>query len=177
MTMSRNRFETVFSGLTAAAKKVYHAVPRQDAWSIGYIIAELQRQGVGTNHKIVAGCLDTLVRNKLVFEPTRGTFRAEPIRENLKDDIPTDDKEIPMTAPALKIAAAPSAVAAQPVSPLDRLGRLAHRVALLSDELNKISDEIGDAAIEIQSQMESNDANTEKLRQLGALLKSLNIAA
>lgn len=59
------------------------------------------------------------------------------------------------------------------VTPIDRLEKLSQRCALLAKTVKDLASDIGDAAVEIQQQMDAKDENLSKLRQLQALMRSL----
>lgn len=168
--MSQARFDIVSSGVTSVAKKVYAAVPIAQSWSAQQIVAELTRVGVSQDFRVVSGCLNSLIGAGLVRETGKGLFCREPIRPSTKKltIVPTEEPLMKPTAAAVK----PSAVPA-PASALDRLAQLSVRLVGLSQALREIGDELSDAAIDIETQQEHNDADLGKLKQLHALLKSL----
>lgn len=173
--MSPKRFNSTYNGLTAAAKKVYGAVPIAEHWTIQQVLAELQRRGTSHEHRVVQGCLAVLLDNGLIRQPARGVFCREAVRvvddaaEVTESHHVQPEKPMQQTVTSFKLAPAPAPTAA----PIDRLGLLAARVAGLADTLKALASEIGDTLVEVQAQVEDNTADTEKLRQLQTLLKSL----
>jgi len=172
--LSTTRFNAIHAGLTSVAQKVYEAVPIAEAWSQSQIYAELSRKQISANHRVMVGCLDNLVSQGLIAEPSRGMFRRVAIRPAKVAPTPAPapdtppQQEEPMK-PAL--APAPAPVAAPTISPIDRLGLLASRVAAISAELATLATDISNATVEAQMQMEANAEDTQKLRQLQAILK------
>lgn len=185
MSMSLARFNQLHSGLSSAAQKVYEVVPIAESWTSKRINVELQRCQINMNPQIVAGCLDTLLRTGLVVEPVRGEFRREKVREAAAkpDPMPapiieqhqeeTEVKNItPTVTPKAHPKPAPNA--------LDSLGELAQRAAqmaiIIADlqvQVKKLADQIGDSAVELQTQIEAKDEQLKGLKQLQAVLKSL----
>lgn len=169
MSMSHSRFDAIFSGQSSIAKKVYEAVPIAESWNAKKIQSELTRQGITQDPRTIAGCLDTLRKSGLINELLRGEFR----REVIKDPVVKVTSDVPKE-PA-PVAAKPIIVtlAVEQISPMDILGALAARAAHLSSMAYDLSSDIGDAAIDIQQRIENNDSDTQKLKQLQSILKSI----
>ena len=173
MSMSQSRFDAIFSGQTSIAKKVYEAVPIAESWNARKIMTELSRLGISQDQRTVTGCLENLRKSGLVNEFLKGEFRREPIKEVVLKAEAGKAKEVSViTLPKPTIA--PSAVAhPADLSPMDILGALAARAANLASMANDLSSDISDAAVEIQQHIENNDADTQKLKQLQSILKSI----
>lgn len=67
----------------------------------------------------------------------------------------------------------PVEVTAPTHNPVDKLVELSARIGQLAHLIKELASEISDATIEVQGQIESNDADSQKLKQLQSLLKSL----
>lgn len=175
--MSQARFNAIYSGQTAIAKKVYDAVPIADTWSIPQIIGELERTGFRHEYRSVAGCLATLLNAGLVQDTGKGRFCREPIRE--KTPTPKEESMKPAPVPPVAVSIAPvslASLAAQSApskSPIDRLGELAARVTAMAISLKDLAAEISDAAIDAEAQFEQNETAMAKVKQLQSILKSL----
>lgn len=173
--MSQARFRQRYAGMTSVARKVYGAVPIAQSWTPQQIAAELVRLNVSLEFRVIEGCLRGLTDAGLVAETGKGQFRREPVRE--PKPLPTPQEEPTMSPkPAAKPAASPdpaAAPAAKKSPALDRLADLAERAAKLAAQVQMLSVDIGDAAIEVQMQVDANEAGAAKLRQLQALLKSI----
>jgi hypothetical protein len=163
--MSQARFQAMYSGMSTIARKVYDAVPIAAHWNPGQVVGELSRTGSNIEYRTVAGCLSSLIDAGLVQEPVKGYFCREPVREKLPP---------PKKDPMKPTAPAPAVTPAAPTSPLDRLGALSVRVAGMAQSLKELASDIGDAAIDIEAQIETSQADMHKLKQLQAILKSLN---
>lgn len=110
------------------------------------------------DYRVVMGCVNTMIDSGLVKEVSKGLFRREEIRE--KSDtkefkVIKQTKETPMVKQTT-----------QEVSPIELLGAFASKLRELANEAENI-------AIAVAGQAEKNDAETAKMRQLQALLKSL----
>jgi hypothetical protein len=172
--ISQRRFDRMFSGQTDTAKKVYNIVPIQEAWGAAKIASELKRQGVNLNFPVVMGCLDTLIRAGLVKEPLKGDFQREAIKpEPVKEQ--NKEPEMNRSNANATATAAPSVVTKVQKDPLDILGGLAQRAALLSNTLKELASDISNAAVEIQEQLEANDEQVKKVKQLQTLMKELGM--
>lgn len=176
--MSLVRFNAVHSGQTAIAKKVYEAVPIAERWNIGQIVGELERIGFRIEYRTVAGCLASLIESGLVEEPSKGKFCREPIREKTaappkEETMKSTATPIPPVAISLApITLAPVSAAAPQKSPIDRLGDLAARVAVMAASLKDLASDISDAALDAEAQFEENAASMAKVKQLHSLLRS-----
>lgn len=171
--LSQKRFNAVYNSLNGAAKKVYAAVPIAERWSVPQVLGELQRRGMSHEYRVVQACLALLVDHGLAKEPVRGQFIREPVRlatDLSERDVPLEEP-MQQTVTTLKPDLCTKADPKQ--SPIDHLGMLAARVAGLGDVLKDLSREINDTVLELQEQLEGTAADTEKLRQLQTLLKSL----
>lgn len=175
MSMSQSRFNRIISGMNTAPRKVYDVIPIVDCWDFKQIVAEIRRGGGNSDMHLVAGCVAALVRAGLVNEVGNGKFRREEIKAVISKPILLKDKQMPPATPA-KSASATKAAAAQvktQLSPMDVLGALAARAANIATLVKDLSSDISDAAVEIQSGLESNEDDMLKFKQLQSLLKSI----
>lgn len=178
--MNQGRLKSIVCNLSSASTKVFDVVPLQEAWCIAQIIAELSRKGQNTDHKLVAGCLDGLVKFKLVNEPVRGYFiRAHISKITPEPEISTlEVKDLKMSVVKVKpIAVATVAEAANPVeeekTPLDLLAGFGPRIGVIIGNLQRLAQDIDGAALLVAEQLEVSEGKNEKLKQLQQLLKSL----
>jgi hypothetical protein len=167
--MNQSKFESVFRGMTMQAKKVYECVPISESWTPAQIMGELHRRNVSMSDKhVVMGCLNSMIDSGIVNEVSRGEFKREAIRPKCDVKVFVSQVIEPIQEPEVKKpnpAPAPVPTPA-PGNPLDLLGEFAQRLRALADDAERI-------AMAIASQAEKNDAETAKMRQLQALLKSL----
>ena len=164
--MNESKFDSIYRGLTVQAKKVYGCIPIADSWTPSQIMSELHRRNVSmSDMHVVMGCVNSLIDSGVVNEVSRGLFRREAIRPKMefKEQViqpieTTEEVEVKQPAPVTPTPA--------PVGPLDLLGEFANRLRTLADDAERI-------AMTIAGQAEKNDAETAKVRQFQALLKSL----
>jgi len=172
MSISRSRFDRLMSGMNSTAVKVYEAVPIAGQWSLNQVTAEMRRAGINVDPRAVFGCLGALVRAGLVVESEAGRFQREAVKAPLTKPIKSKDE--PMTTNSSQQAK--KSVNANVMSKLDTmdiLGVLATRAANISSMVKELSSDISDAAIEIQSRIETSEADLVKFKQLQALLKGI----
>ena len=167
--LKESKFKAIHNGLSAIAKKVYEAVPIKDSWEKHKIILELQRlhPSVRDQHTIL-GCLDTLVRSGLVNQLENGTFRREHV-ETAASLRAALDKEIGLPEKMKKTEVQED----QAVSPIEKITRLQQMAAKIIEDVKAMSDAIETVAIEVEMQFSERDAESQKLKQLQALLKGL----
>lgn len=157
--MNETRMRQAMEGVTSIAQRVLEAVPIQEPWSKAQIVAELKRTGSSASVEVVHGCLNNLRGKGLISEPESGKFiRVQARKKQPAAEQPQDVKET-MTAPAPE--------------PKVETDTALDRLAKLSGELIKRAAEIEEIALDVAQQIERVQADSEKLRQLQALLKGL----
>lgn len=149
-------------------RKVLHAVPIQETWSMAQITSEMGRTGTPPDKKTMSWSLQTLREHKLIREPQTGLWIRVASRPKLAT-VPTEEEEREeMPAPK------PVQVAANtPMSAIDKLGNVSSTLRKMSAQLAALAEDIDEAAIEMESKAQSSSAEHEKLKQLAAVLKSL----
>jgi hypothetical protein len=160
MGMTATRIRILENQQTGVAKKVYGAVPINEAWPSKSIVTELTRQGQVRDFSIVEGCLNTLKEVGLIRETAPGYFqRVKPK--------PTVEKEAePMTTKPLN-----QPTKSEPTEPVDRLAAIGTELRDLSKTFLELADE---ATLAFEEKASGNDEELAKLRQLKGLLKSLS---
>ena len=163
MGMTATRIRILENQQTGVAKKVYGAVPINEAWPSKSIVTELTRQGQVRDFSIVEGCLDTLKEVGLIRETAPGYFqRVKPK--------PTVEKEAePMTTKPLN-----QPTKSEPTEPVDRLAAIGTKLRGLSKMFLELADDIDEATLAFEEKASGNDEELAKLRQLKGLLKSLS---
>lgn len=163
MGMTTTRIRILENQQTGVAKKVYGAVPINEAWPSKSIVAELTRQGQVRDFSIIEGCLNTLKEVGLIKETAPGRFQR--VRPK-----PTVEKEAePMATTPLKLPAK-----SEPAEPVDRLAAIGTRLRSLSKTFLELADDIDEATLAFEEKASGNDEELAKLRQLKGLLKSLS---
>jgi hypothetical protein len=197
MAMSHKRHQQILSSVTAAALKVYDAVPLAEHWSATQILRELTRNGRSVSPDHVSGCLDSLRRTGLIKENRDGFCREavkpEPMKDlaSLAEFINVDDEPAPATPkPVIPAVIKEEPVMQKPVemqpvpskkpakkSVVDLIADLGQQLAAIAKrqqgELAAIADLIADVAVDVQAELEEKDAGLGQLRQLQALLKNI----
>ena len=163
MGMTATRIRILENQQTGVAKKVYGAVPINEAWPSKQIVMELSRQGQVRDFSIIEGCLNTLKEVGLIKEVAPGHFqRVKPK--------PTVEKEAePMTTKPLN-----QPTKSEPTEPVDRLAAIGTKLRGLSQMFLELADDIDEAALAFEEKTSGNDEELAKLRQLKNVLKSLS---
>lgn len=165
MAINSSKFEIAYKELTAQARKVYDSVPKAESWDASQIIQELHRKGQSmSDMHVVRGCLNSLIACGLVLESSRGAFTRVEVKEKKSTALPDTTTQKPKESEHMAIQNSNASDAKN--GPIDRLSGISQRLRILATEID-------DAAIALAEQTEKGDAETEKLRQLQAILKSL----
>ena len=163
MGMTATRIRILENQQTGVAKKVYGAVPINEAWPSKSIVSELTRQGQIRDFSIIEGCLNTLKEVGLIKEVSPGHFqrvKPKPIAE--KEAEPMSTK--PLNPPTKS----------EPAEPVDRLAAIGTKLRGLSQTFLELADDIDEAALAFEEKTSGNDEELAKLRQLKNVLKSLS---
>ncbi len=175
--MQQAKFEAAHRGMTSIAKKVFAATPEDSPMNAQQIYGELRRTVGGSDVRTTAGCLGSLADAGLVMEPRQGYFVRTKIRPKFEPPQLVIDHHHGAEEMTHHTAALPDVVAVVVVEPpksaVNRLGMLAAAAFQMSAELRTLADDIEIAALEVAEQQEANDADSDKLRQLKSILKSL----
>lgn len=163
--MTPARYESAMRGVTQTARKVLESVPVMESWTLHKVVSDLHRRGVAIDYRVVQGCVAALKDAGLVKEVAGGEWqkvipRQQPIKaEPLPQIIPDLKPEpVPMSKPQTHQDTK------KHEAPATRLGSLAAKLRALADELD-------DAALTIDEQIEGMQADSRRLKQLQELLK------
>lgn len=163
MGMTATRIRILENQQTGVAKKVYGAVPINEAWPSKSIVAELTRQGQVRDFSIIEGCLNTLKEVGLIKEMSPGHFqRVKPKAEPMS------------TKPLNPVIPPNSSIKGEPTEPVDRLAAIGTKLRGLSQMFLELADDIDEAALAFEEKASGNDEELAKLRQLKNVLKSLS---
>jgi hypothetical protein len=171
--MQAAKMERIEKSVSGIARKVLDAVPVSEPWPASKIIGEMVRMTSSSpDFKIVMGCLSTLADQGLVREPKKGEFQRVKPRPALSAvstpdglaEEPTEPTEPTKLADDLPLA---------PAEPMDRLASLAGTLRELSAKVTAMAKEVEDVALSVEERIQRIHADTEKLRQLQSLLKSI----
>ena len=163
MGMTATRIRILENQQTGVAKKVYGAVPINEAWPSKSIAAELTRQGQVRDFSIIEGCLNTLKEVGLIKEMSPGHFqRVKPKAEPMS------------TKPLNPVIPPNSSIKGESTEPVDRLAAIGTKLRGLSQMFLELADDIDEAALAFEEKTSGNDEELAKLRQLKNVLKSLS---
>lgn len=163
MGMTATRIRILENQQTGITKKVYGAVPINEAWPSKSIVAELTRQGQVRDFSIIEGCLNTLKEVGLIKEMSPGHFqRVKPKAEPMS------------TKPLNPVIPSNSSIKGEPTEPVDRLAAIGTKLRGLSQMFLELADDIDEAALAFEEKSSGNDEELAKLRQLKNVLKSLS---
>lgn len=163
MGMTATRIRILENQQTGVAKKVYDAVPINEAWPSKQIVMELSRQGQVRDFSIIEGCLNTLKEVGLIKEMSPGHFqRVKPKAEPMS------------TKPLNPVIPPNSSIKGEPTEPVDRLAAIGTKLRGLSQMFLELADDIDEAALAFEEKTSGNDEELAKLRQLKNVLKSLS---
>ena len=169
MAMTATRIRILENQQTGVAKKVYGAVPINEAWPSKAIVMELTRQGQVRDFSIIEGCLNTLKEVGLIKEMSPGHFqrvKPKPIAEK--------EAEPMSTKPLNPVISPNSSIKGEPTEPVDRLAAIGTKLRGLSQMFLELADDIDEAALAFEEKTSGNDEELAKLRQLKNVLKSLS---
>lgn len=178
--MNHAKFQGIHNGMTSICKKVYTATPINEPWTPAQILHEMFRIGCSTDLRMVSGCLNSLLAQKVVMENPRGHYvrvpiksPREPIRNPTNASPPTPpatkDPIVPVTLPSASVVSTQTA----PQSAIDQLARLSARAVDIATLLKQLAADIDSAAIEIEDQIAAKGEDAKKLTQLRELLKGI----
>lgn len=161
--MNEAKLTRMESGLNTMAKKVLDAVPIQEQWPKEKIVAELRRTGCNAGINIIEGCLDSLRGSGLIAEPDRGQF----VRKAAKPKITHQElKIVPSISHSSGTEPTPAVTPAVKADPFSRIAAMAGNLRTMAADLEAV-------ACDVEEMLQTVHKDTEKMRQLQALLKSI----
>ena len=160
--MNKAVYQSRVNGLTAIAKKVFSVVPIAEAWTSHQIIGELKRvTDSATDQRIVTGCLRSLINQGLVTEPRPNTFRRVSVKEGSPVKVVSIEKQKPA-----EVAPVAAQKQTKTITAIEKLAGIAAILKQAASDLESV-------AIEIDEEAKADKQDTEKLKQLQSLLRSL----
>lgn len=153
--MNRDRANRILVNLPRMASRVFQAVPMQEFWTVGQIVAEMARNDPhNLNTSEVSFALRTLDDAGLIREgSTRMTFRSNVKPPAIK---PKTENNPEMANPDIKSTTPPS-----------------EKIMALGGKLREIADEMDNLAMEVEEAIQSAGAKNEKLLKLQSSLREL----
>lgn len=162
--MKEARLTQLEQGLNGIAKKVLDAVPIKEPWSKERIQQEIRRSGNSAQRDIVEACLDNLRGRGLIKEPQHGIFIRVQAKEKNTSSI--DTKPVPMLAKPVHQKEIELPIENDKPDALSRIAAIAKNLTTQIQELEAV-------ALDVADHIQKVEKDSEKLRQLQALLKGL----
>lgn len=178
--ISPAKFRKLHQALNGVARKVYDATPIGEFWTVAQILGELKRNGSTLGQHVVHGSLSKMADDGLLRERGKNEYRREEVRASttptameiaMTETILKPQKPVPPPLPAVRSAPAVTTPLQRLENLEQRMNGLVQRFASASQELLDLHESLTDTLIELQDQQE--DPEIAKLRQLSAVLKSL----
>lgn len=161
--MKEAQFKAIYNGLSMQHKKVYESVPIGTYWSASRIGSELFQRGIKQDLSSVTGLLNCLVRSGIVIEADKGMFSRERVSASEKQ------KQVVKQPQEIK----PMAKEPQKQNPFDALREVAIEFMDIAKKVNELAAKMDSRLAAAEKHIDTNDKDTEKLKQLQVLLKSL----
>lgn len=157
------RLARATEALTGVAKRVLDAVPIGEPWTATAISAEVARHGSRVDFNILLGCLNTHKSAGLVKEPMTQYFQRVAVT-----------MPAPKPASAANVVALPMTEKLTEREPLESIGAMSQRLREAGRALIMWAEDLERLGLEFEGRVDSAGKDGEKLRQLQAILKSLN---
>lgn len=180
--MKQSTIDRMLKGQTSVAKKVYSAVPINEAWPVKQVLTELGRLQISMDHRRVAGCLNTLKESGLIKEPNKGEFiRVTANKHPIHPEIPETHQGavIPVAQTGVIVDNGPlfeDKTKETPMTkrdPMDTISGLTEKMRDIAGSMTALADEFDDVACELAESVTMSVKDAEKLQQLKGLLKAL----
>jgi len=169
--LNSERLVMIVSNLSTRMRKVYEVVPLAEPWTVAQISAELRRKGISRAYNELEACIRQLADLKIVEPCPNNTFIKARVKE--KEDMPT--LSLPKTTMVTVVGPEPQKE--EPMNkretPVEKISALSQRIDGIIQSLRTLASDMETAALEIEETISKRDQDTQKLRQLQTLLKSL----
>lgn len=171
--MKLSRFQGIYNGMNSLAKKVYDAVPIENAWSMHKIVRELQRMKTPMEVSQVQGCLKYMLSMGIIKKDGEGDYIRTELKIANNNEPDEYVNEEPPTKELIQMATEPNKAPSTENDVFNLLASLAQRAQDISDQADHLKEDIEKAALTVQTEFDKNSAELGKLRQLKALLAGL----
>lgn len=143
---SATRLRILLDRQSSIARKIYNCVPASESWTYSQVEAELYRNHVQVDQRVLRGCLASLLDDGLI-KSSGEKFQRIQVGEK-------------------QVAAAKTNVPVPSVNPLDELSDIASVLVQLSKRIENL-------ALSIEERSVDNDEEMKKLRTLKDALAAL----
>lgn len=167
--MNNAKINAIENSVSGIARKVLEAIPISEEWTAAQIAWEVKRNGGSGDQRIIGGCINSLIQSGVVREPTRGNFIRVGQKPKLAT-VPPQEKEEKGCSAVLPVVE----VKATQADPMKKIIEIAASMRESAANASRLAVEIEEVALDMESRIEKIHADTNKLRQLQELLKSIN---
>jgi len=143
---SSTRLRILLERQSSIAKKIYNCVPASESWTYSQVEAELYRNHVQVDQRVLRGCLASLLDDGLI-KSVGEKFQRIQVGEK-------------------QVVAAKTNVPVTLTNPLDELSDIANTLVLLAKRIENL-------ALSIEENKTENDEEMKKLRVLKDALAAL----
>ena len=158
--MNETRFKSIFNNLSSIAKKVYEVMPDSELWSSNRVVNELYRHGVKHDLRTIDGVMNSLLKHGLLSESSGGVFSKVKVTKNaVKQPIEIEQEN--------------EAMPDKESNPFDDLREIAIKFFDMAKTINGMATDIDKKLSDIERKISDNEKDTEKLKQLQSILKSI----
>lgn len=165
-------------GLSGIARKVLECTPLSESWLNTQIIAEMERLGSRPDHRVVMGCLKSLCDDGLVrSQQTKAGVMYTRVGAKPKLVRPPEGKCSDHGEEPASVTTPDQPVIARAVEPqrtaIEKIASISTRLSELAIGMKELTVDLDELGIKVDEQIKKIQADTQKLRQLQALLKSI----
>lgn len=169
--MNNARYRAIERGLESVVKKVLDIMPSDSEVRLKDIISS-----TSMSHDQALRSLRTLVDSGLAREPSPGVFLRIVPREPIKA---TPKPELSVVHPQPVLGETTNSEEAPDKTPrreiMDRIAEVGSRLRSFAEDASNLARLVDDIALDIADRISRIEAETQKMRQLQTLLKSLSV--
>lgn len=171
MTPAKHR--RLLEGQATNARKVYHAVPIAETWTVKQIMSELSREGTALPVNILEGCLRSLHENGLIRGSFDRGFQRVALTPRAQGEPPAPALSVvrhadrdPHNNDVKNLVVEPR----QEITAMDKLAQLASELRQISTTATALAARADDIAIEIEEAQQKVSADLVLVESLKKLL-------
>lgn len=164
--MTPQRLQRLESGLNSLERKVLAGTPIAEAWTVNQVCQELRRQGQSHDQAHVTACLKQMIDKGVVREPKAGLYQ----RQHARPVQPAPQIQLPPARALTQETPMPPPTPVPPAEPLSAIAALSQRLRGAAGELTALAGQLDDLALDVEDRLQRISADSQRLRQLRALL-------